>query len=64
MGAVRVQALTSNQRKLLLRAVFRGMRYSAARLTEKDPVTIFKLYTPELGENFGGWRMADGGCGR
>ncbi|VVP53074.1 chromosome segregation protein SMC [Pseudomonas fluorescens] len=36
-----------------------GKLYAAARLIDRDPVSLMKLDIPEQGENFGSWRWGD-----
>jgi hypothetical protein len=36
-----------------------GRLYAATRMIQRDPVSMFKLDIPELGENFGSWRWGD-----
>lgn len=36
-----------------------GKLYAAARLIDRDPMSLFKLDIPEQGENFGSWKWRD-----
>lgn len=36
-----------------------GRLYAATRMIQRDPVSLFNLDIPELGENFGSWRWGD-----
>lgn len=36
-----------------------GKLWAAARLIERDPVSLYKLDIPEQGENFGSWKWRD-----